>query len=142
MDHTSPHPGRLERHALQFAMALAGLVPFIAGGAGAIFGARAFGGWPGAAADSHIRYLSGLLLGVGLAYWACIPAVERRGEPIRLLTAIVFVGGLARLAGVLFVADPGRMALALIMELAIAPALCLWQTRVAGRSPSPPALAK
>jgi hypothetical protein len=68
--------------------------------------------------------------------------VERRADPIRLLTAIVFIGGLARLAGVLFVADPGRMALALFMELAIAPALCLWQTRLAVRSLSPFSLAK
>jgi hypothetical protein len=121
-------------------MALAGLVPVIAGGAGAILGSRAFGDWPGAAADSHMRYLSGLLLAIGLAYWAAIPAVERRGEAIRLLTAIVFIGGLARLAGVIIIADPGRMALALIMELAIAPALCLWQTRVAARSFSRPPL--
>ena len=121
----------MERRLLQIAIALAACVPVLGGLEGAWKGARAFGAWPGAGADSHFRYLSGLLLGVGLSYWGCIPAVERRGALIRALTAIVVVGGLARLAGVFIAGDPGAMRWALIMELGVAPALCLWQARVA-----------
>jgi hypothetical protein len=121
----------MERRLLQIAIVLAACVPVLGGLKGAWGGAAAFGTWPGAAADSHFRYLSGLLLGVGLFYWGCVPAVERRGALIRTLTAIVVVGGLSRLAGVFIAGDPGSMRWALIMELGVAPALCLWQARVA-----------
>jgi hypothetical protein len=79
-----------------------------------------------------VRYLSGLLLAIGLSYWACVPTIERRGEIVRLLTVIVLVGGLARLAGMLVAGDPGpTMRWALVMELGVAPVIGLWQARVA-----------
>jgi hypothetical protein len=121
----------MQRRALQFAMVLAGCVPVLGGGVGVWEGAAAFGRWPGAAADSQDRYLSGLLLAIGLVYWGLIPAVERRGAAIRLLTLIVFLGGLARLAGVIWVGDPGSIRWALAMELGVAPLLCVWQARLA-----------
>jgi hypothetical protein len=121
----------MERRLLQLAILLAGLVPVFGGGAGVLLGARAFGDWPGAAGDSHVRYLSGLLLAIGLTYWACVPTIERRGEIVRLLTFIVFVGGLARLGGVVAAGDPGAMRWALVMELGVAPLIALWQARVA-----------
>ena len=121
----------LERRALQISILLAGCVPVFGGGAGALLGERAFGRWAGAAEDSHMRYLSGLLLGIGLSYWACIPGVERRGEIMRLLTLIVIIGGVARLGGVFVAGDPGPMRWALVMELGVAPLIWLWQARVA-----------
>jgi hypothetical protein len=121
----------MERRALQILILLAGIVPVFGGGAGAVLGEAAFGPWAGAGEDSHMRYLSGLLLAIGLAFWACVPAIERRGETVRLLTAIVVVGGLARLGGLLAVGDPGRMRWALVMELGVTPLICLWQWRVA-----------
>jgi hypothetical protein len=123
----------MERRLLQIAMILAGAVPVAGGMLGAVEGARAFGAWPGAAADSHMRYLSGLLLALGLVYWACVAGVERRGGVIRALTVMVVAGGLARLAGAVLVADPGSMRWTLAMELGVAPALCLWQARLAAR---------
>jgi len=122
----------VERRLLQIAIALTACVPVLAGLAGVWKGAAAFGVWPGAAADSHMRYLSGLLLAIGLLYWSCIPAIERRGGLIRALTAVVVVGGLSRLAGVVIAGDPGVMRWAFVTELGVAPALCLWQARVAG----------
>jgi hypothetical protein len=121
----------MERRALQLTILLAGLVPVFGGGAGVILGQGAFGPWAGAGEDSHMRYLSGLLLAIGLVFWACVPTIERRGETIRLLTLLVVVGGLARLGGVLVHGDPGRMHWALGMELVVTPLLCLWQARVA-----------
>ena len=44
--------------------------------------------------DSHYRYLSGLLLGIGLGFWTAIPNIEHEGHHFRLLAAIVVVGGL------------------------------------------------
>ena len=122
----------MERRALQIAIALAACVPVAGGLKGVWLGARGFGTWPGGAADSHFRYLSGLLLAIGLVYWGCIPTIDRRGALIRAVTAMVVVGGLSRLAGWMFLAgDPGSMRWALVMELGLAPVLCLWQARVA-----------
>ena len=123
------------RRALQVAVAIACLVPLLAGGAGAVLGGAAFGDpHAGVDADSHVRYLSGLLLGIGVAFAASIPRIERHGGRFRLLTLIVATGGLARLAGVASVAVPGWPMLGgLVMELVVTPALCLWQARVAGR---------
>jgi len=127
----------MERRALQIAILLAGIVPVYGGGAGALRGEAAFGVWAGAAQDSHMRYLSGLLLGIGLIYWSCVPTIERRGDIVRVLTAIVFIGGLARLAGVFLAGDPGSMRWTLGMELVVAPLLCLWQARVAKAALAP-----
>jgi len=127
----SRRPKRLERAVLQASILLAGIVPVLGGGAGVLLGARAFGAGTGAAEDSHMRYLSGLLMAIGLAFWACVPTIERRGEIVRALTLVVLAGGLARLAGVFVAGDPGPMRWALVMELGVTPALALWQARVA-----------
>jgi hypothetical protein len=123
----------MERRALQIVILLAGLVPVLGGGVGAVMGEAAFGSWAGAGEDRHIRYLSGLLLGIGLVFWGCAPSIERRGEVVRVLTGIVVIGGLARLGGVLTHGDPGRMRWTLVMELVVTPLLCLWQARIARR---------
>ena len=132
----------LERRLLQIAFATAGGVPVWGGLNGVILGASAFGAWPGAAADSHVRYLSGLLLGIGVLWWCLIPNLERRTLVVRTLTALVVTGGLARLAGALFIHDPGSMRWTLAMELGVTPALCLWQARIAAHhaKSNPPAL--
>jgi hypothetical protein len=126
----------MEKQALRLAIMVAGLVPVFGGGAGVILGQAAFGPWAGAGQDSHVRYLSGLLLAIGLVFWGCVPTIERRGETVRLLTLLVVVGGLARLGGVWVHGDPGRMHWALVMELVVTPVLCLWQARIEGLSRS------
>ena len=125
--------GAGERRLLQVAIAVFGLVPVAAGLAGCFFGPEIFshGISVGRDLDSHGRYLSGLLAGVGLSFWGCIPAIEREGSRIRLLAAIVVVGGLARLYGVLVQGLPETgMIAALVMELGVTPALALWQMRI------------
>ncbi len=129
-------PLRTERLLLQIVIAVAGLVPFGAGLAGGILGVVMSGGSPAAnlPLDSHMRYLSGLLLGIGLAFWEAIPTIERRTGRVRMLTAIVFLGGLMRLLGIIFAGLPGAsMLFGLGMELVVTPLICLWQTRVARR---------
>jgi hypothetical protein len=81
-----------------------------------------------------MRYLSGLLLGIGLVFWWQIPRIERAGPLFRVLTLIVFIGGLSRLLGVVIHGlPPGPMLFGLGMELVVTPLLCLWQSRVAPR---------
>ncbi len=123
--------------ALRITIALGGCVPVFAGLAGVLMGPAMVGeGGVSIGADSHYRYLSGLLLGLGLGFWSCIPDLPRRTARMRLLTAVVVAGGLARLLGVVLHgwADT-PMTLALGMELVVTPLLCWWQGRVAARGP-------
>lgn len=127
-------PQTTERWLLQMAIAIAGLVPVLGGLAGIILGPSAFD--PAVvgsiALDSHVRYLSGLLLGIGVTFWCLISTIERQTTLVRVLTAIVVLGGLARLIGAVSVGWPsGAMTFALSMELIVAPLLCLWQARIA-----------
>jgi hypothetical protein len=127
----------IERRALQVAVALGSLVPIVAGGAGVVLGPRMLG--TGAVApgdlDSHFRYLSGLLLGIGFAFASTIPNIETHGRRFLLLTCIVVAGGAGRLWGVLSIGPPSRaMAAALLMELLVTPGLALWQHRVSART--------
>ncbi len=56
-----------ERRALQRVVAVAGLVPVLGGLYGVLFGQAGLGGGAfDVSTDSHFRYLSGLLLGIGL----------------------------------------------------------------------------
>lgn len=88
----------------------------------------------GALSNSNARYLSGLLLGIGLTFWISIPTIERRGTVVRTLAAIVVVGGLARLAGGLTSTGfPPAVSLPLAMELGATPLIALWRERVERR---------
>jgi hypothetical protein len=125
----------LERRLLQIAVAVAGLVPVGAGLGGALLGlAFVAPATHDVSLDSHFRYLSGLLLAIGLVFWAAVPVIEQRTLQFRLLTAIVFVGGLARLVGIARAGWPSSpMLFGLTMELIVTPLLCAWQGRVARR---------
>lgn len=125
----------LERRGLQAAIALAVLVPLSAGFTGVVQGG-AFLGITGTTREleSHLAYLSGLLLAIGLLFASTIPAIERRGGQFRLLALIVFIGGLMRLYSLATDGVPAAAHLfGLAMELGVTPALCLWQHRLARR---------
>ena len=112
------------------------LVPVVAGAAGVLLGPSMAGDTAGSVGlDSHFRYLSGLLLAVGLAYWSLVPGLERHAASFRLLTALVFAGGLGRLVGVVAHGlPPAPMLGGLAMELVVTPTLCLLQARLAPSS--------
>ena len=124
-----------ERQALQRVVAVAAIVPVAAGLYGVIFGINGMeGGVPNISADSHFRYLSGLLTGIGILFLTCVPAIEDKGRLFRFLTLVVVLGGLARLLGLWLTGVPSlTMLAALGMELGVTPLLCLWQARIAGR---------
>ena len=118
----------LERRLLQSAFAVAAIVPVLGGGLGAAGLIEP---------DSHTRYLSGLLLGIGLTFWWCVPAIERRSAVVRALATIVVIGGLARLAGVPVTGLTPMVVFPLIMELGVTPLLALWRERVERRLSTP-----
>ena len=124
-----------ERGLLQKVVAVAALVPSAGGLFGILFGPTLTGdAGVSVSGDSHYRYLSGLLLGIGLLFWSCIPAIEQKAGRFQCLTLIVVAGGLGRLAGLGLTGVPSLVMLgALAMELVVTPGLCLWQARVAQR---------
>ena len=102
----------LHRRLLRAAVALAALVLVSAGLVGVMLGPA-------------------MLLGIGLAFWWMLPAIERQGKRFRLLGFVVVVGGVGRLIGLGVQGDPGLAGwLALAMELGVTPLLCLWQWHV------------
>jgi hypothetical protein len=122
----------IERRDLQMAIGVACLVPLGAGLLGVAQGASMLGHASEVSLDSHMRYLSGLLLGIGLGFASTIPAIERHSDRFAILASIVIVGGLARLYGALTYGWPAASTmLGLLMELAVTPLLWYWQRRVA-----------
>ncbi|MBM1173352.1 DUF4345 domain-containing protein [Microvirga arabica] len=123
-----------ERKLLQQAVAIVAVIPVATGLYGVLFGQALTGDAVSISAESHFRYLSGLLLGIGLCFWSTLPSIEIHTGRIRLLTLLVVIGGLSRLIGLALTGLPSLVMLGgLIVELIVAPVLCLWQTRVANR---------
>lgn len=118
------------RRALQIAVALAGLVPVSAGLLGAFNPGllELAGSLPSL---THAAYLSGLLLGIGIAFWSTIPSIEAKSGRFALLTALVVLGGLARLVLAIRLGSwSAAVTVSLMMELGVTPALWLWQRRL------------
>jgi len=132
MRNVSRQTGKL---LLQSAVAVCSLVPIAAGGAGVVLGPALVGtDGGGGDLDGHFRYLSGLLLGIGLAYAASVPGIERHRARFLLLGTIVVIGGLGRLLSLILMGVPSPVMLAaLAMELIVTPLLTVWQGRVARR---------
>jgi hypothetical protein len=123
-----------ERRTLQVVVALLAAVPVLAGLEGIVSG-PAFTGvaapWP-TDLDSHMRFLSGVFLAIGIAWYSCIPGIEAKTRRFRLLAALTVCGGLARLASAFIAGAPSAgHRFGLVVELLIVPLLVLWQARIA-----------
>lgn len=126
-----------ERRLLQAATALACLVPLSMGGLSVLKSAEVMRGVSHPLPidlDSHFRYLSGLLLGIGLVFLASIPRIETKTIVFRTLGVVIVVGGLGRLLSLVEAGIPGPgHRFGLVMELIIVPLIVLWQGHVARR---------
>ena len=118
-----------ERLALQICISLAA-APAVAGGLwDVLHGLGEASAW----VANHQRYLAGLLLAIGLGFWSTVPSIENKTARLQVLVSLVFIGGLCRLLGLVLGDTPTPLiAGALVLELVVAPLLCLWQARVAG----------
>jgi hypothetical protein len=116
-----------QRNALRLCVALVAAVPVVGGLWGAIESIGGASAW----STDHYRYLSGLLLAIGLGFWSTVPNIERRTQRFRLLTGLVVIGGLCRLLGLVLgdLLTPA-IAAALALELVATPLLCFWQSQV------------
>jgi hypothetical protein len=123
-----------ERKLLQQTVALAAIIPAAAGLYGVMFGQALTGDAVSISAESHFRFLSGLLLGIGICFWSTVPRIEEKTNRFRLLTLLVVIGGLGRLIGLGLTGLPSLFMIGgLFLELVVTPVLCLWQTRIANR---------
>jgi hypothetical protein len=121
-----------ERKLLQQSVAIVATIPVAAGLYGVLFGQALTGDAVSISAESHFRFMSGLLLGIGLCFWSTLPGIETNTGRFRLLTLLIVIGGLGRLMGLGLTGLPSLFMIGgLIVELVVAPVLCLWQTRVA-----------
>jgi hypothetical protein len=127
--------GWTSRRLLQVTVVIMSAVPVVAGAAGVILGPGLVDGVGTTDLDSHFRYLSGLLLGIGLLFVGCVPQIERRTAWFRFGAAVVVCGGLGRLLALLANGWPSPPHIvALVLELGVVPALVLWQGAVARAS--------
>ncbi len=123
-----------ERKLLQQTVALAAIIPAAIGLYGVMFGQALTGDAVSISAESHFRFLSGLLLGIGICFWSTVPRIEEKTNRFRLLTLLVVIGGLGRLIGLGLTGLPSLFMIGgLFLELVVTPVLCLWQTRIANR---------
>jgi hypothetical protein len=127
----------VSRRALQAAIAVLACIPVTVGLMGVIQGPGEVmpgNGWP-VNLDSHYRFLSGIFLAIGLAFWWCAAAIERRTAAFRLLCLLIFTGGLGRGLSLVLAGPPSTPHLVgLGFELVLVPVLAWWQGRVADAS--------
>lgn len=123
-----------ERRLLQQTVAILAILPVAIGLYGILFGHALTGDSVSVSAESLFRFLSALLLGIGVCFWSTVPGIEAKTGRFRLLTLLIVIGGLGRLVGLMLTGLPSLFMLGgLFLELIVTPALCLWQTRVANR---------
>ena len=82
--------------------------------------------------DSNYRFFAAFWLGAGLVLLWIVPRVESATAPLRAVTGLVFLGGLARLISIAAVGAPSAMFLGLlVLELVLPPIMISWQSRLA-----------
>ena len=121
----------MERRLLQFAIFIAGVVPIGLGLAGVAWGLRFVDPGNSASLDGAVRFLSGVLLAVGVQYWIAIPHIEKHQTQFSVLTFILVFGTLARLTSLFFGGVPsfGTIFVSAV-TLIYVPLLWLWQRRL------------
>jgi hypothetical protein len=119
-----------ERKLLQLTVVLSATVPIGAGIFGSLDGISFFDLAGTLRADSNVRYLSGLLLGIGLAFAASAYKIEQHTQRFLLLGSIVALGGFVRLLAALNNGTADSVVIfGLIMEVGVTPLVCAWQAR-------------
>lgn len=125
----------MERLLLQIATAFSGLVLVALGVAGVILGVQFLHGVGTITVDNYFRLLSGILVGVGIAFLTSIPHIERHRERFGILTLMIVLGGLADFYSVVLHGVPSiGTFFGLFMTLIYAPLLWLLQRHVARRA--------
>jgi hypothetical protein len=133
--------------ALRVVLVLAGIVILFTG-VNTAFGGMLTLGWQGQTTffevtdqhsylvqDSHIRFLGGLWMGIGLLFIVASRKVERYQGALKFAFVLIFLGGLARFSQMQLDITFGKDIVgSLIAELAGMPLLYFWLSRTVKKS--------
>src|SRR5258708_6338293 len=126
----------MNKRGREIATALLAAIPVVTGIIG-MFGLSdplyASAGIPSnAMLDSNLRFFGGIWLGLGLSLYLLIPNIEKQTLLFRVLWGMIFLGGIGRLASMLFVALPPLPFIGFtVLEIVGAPFFIWWQARLA-----------
>lgn len=127
----------MNKKALQFVLAVLGLIPIITGGLSIVLGLRALIvlGDPvpleavgNIILDSETRFLGAVWFGTGVAIYSMIPSIDKQTTSFRLVMGAIFLGGIGRLLSAFLVGiPPVQFIVFILLELIGMPLLVLWQ---------------
>ena len=120
------------KRGFQIVVGILSLIPIYYGGMGMITGAA--GLMPAEAVtpaiDSQYRFLSAVYLGLGAMIMWLLPNIDKQATLFRIIVAILFLGGLARLYSYVSVgAPPANFVFGIVLELCL-PLLILWHNKI------------
>ncbi|WP_435745967.1 DUF4345 domain-containing protein [Microbacterium sp. PMB16] len=122
----------MQRRALIIVLSVLGAVAVGSGLYGIVLGPMfAPGGSPtSSSVDSEYRFVNVFWLAAGAAVWWSLFRLRERATVLRMMLALAFLGGFARLLSVLVAGWPHPVFIAsMFLELVIVPLVFWWHTR-------------
>ncbi|MGO9743037.1 MAG: DUF4345 domain-containing protein [Roseiarcus sp.] len=127
----------MTKRILQIATAVLALVPLSTGFVGLYFGTNdpLYSGVPAnVLLDTNLRFFSGVWLALGVAMLWLVPRIAEETTLFRALWAMIFVGGVGRLASKVALSPPPAPFIGFTaLEIVGAPLFIFWQSRIAER---------
>ena len=85
--------------------------------------------------DNQYRYFSGMYLVVAFLLWSIIPAIEKHGRTLFLISAAIFIGGLGRIVSYMTMGAPSQdLMVGMGIELVVPVVFVVWQRAVAAKA--------
>nr|WP_321361105.1 DUF4345 domain-containing protein [uncultured Hyphomonas sp.] len=85
--------------------------------------------------DNQYRYFSGMYLVVAFLLWSIIPAIEKHGRTLFLISAAIFIGGLGRVVSYMTMGAPSQdLMVGMGIELVVPVLFVVWQRAVAAKA--------
>lgn len=80
--------------------------------------------------DSNLRFFSGLSLGLGIILCWLIPSIEKQKSTFRLLSLMIFIGGLGRVISMIMIGLPSPLFVLFTLLELLFPLLIVWQNQL------------